>query len=170
MVLVRPHAASQVEPGCALYPVHLHHLWQGLNKAGPGSPGCSDMFWPRRRDSYSFQMHAKPWVGWHSRPSWFKFFFPHLNAIEDMKGTDWNLANLIFRLTQNLIRHISAPPFQPWPNIPSPWRSHLLYPWFWFLVSTSENPVSMANHCSFHPIICVCPVLLISNFKCITDN
>lgn len=95
-----------------------------------------------------------------------------------MKGTDWNLADLIFRLTQTWFvtfwrpffsRDQTFPPQRVPPTLPSVrMRVRVRVR---FLMSTSENPVSMANHCSFHPIKLVFPVLLVvSNFKCITDN
>lgn len=46
--------------------VLLHHMWLWVNKASPGSPGCSDMFWARHHDFYSL-LNASRITGWRIR-------------------------------------------------------------------------------------------------------
>lgn len=149
MVLVRPHAASQVQPGRAVYLVHLHHMWLWLNKAWTGSSGCSDMFRHRCRDSYSFQMHEEPLAEGFSPPSDSSFFLFFLTpwCLE----TGCNLVNVVFPLSQTcVVTSFSAANkhsfswgsclFDP-PPLPS-----LLIPRIIF-----GNPVSMTKCCCFNP-------------------
>lgn len=135
--------------------VHLRHMWLWVNKSSPGSSGCSDMFWPRRHDSYSLSNACRV-NGWQIRSA---IYFYTKMTLKRRRESDYAHTNLILSLF-----------IQTWvitfKGLIISCDLHLLYlSYSWgsclvhppplpsFLVPSVNlrNPVSIANPCCFHP-------------------
>lgn len=133
-------------------------MWLWVNKALPGSPGCSDMFRPRRSDSCSLSNACRV-NGWRIRSA---VYFHTKMTLKRWRESDCVHTNLILSLLIQTwvtferlnISHDQTSAFHllylfySWGSclVDPPPLPSLLIPSF-----NLRNPHSMANRCCFQP-------------------